>query len=1353
MAEGLEVSVLDGMQVSFNQVFHGPVELGRQRDGKESLYTVHRDGEHDRLIIARLEEGTVSRNHALIEPLSNQRVRVTSLGSRTTIRLEDGSNLGPGVSQDLPLPALLLLGVKRVRLRAPLSKGLAEPLDDLRRLQQPTLRPGGTASPELSALSLGETSRSISAFFNRADMDDGMVHQVVDWMTSTAQFLQTAIDSPDLFHKAAEALVQIVGLDRGSVLLLEDGRWRMVASLSAPHADQIAPRPSQHMLARILGEKRTFWQVPTDLLGASESLLGIESVIASPILNSKGDVIGALYGDCGMHRLIRGGRITRVEAMVVELLARGVATALARMELEQETLARRLQALLESGRDTRWVMHHLPALLKGRDPLKLARGQPAQKGSEQTDPRRLGEFELQSILGQGGMAVVYRARHLPTEREVALKAPLQTSTPQAQTRFEREIEALSRVRHPNLIRLLSAGKEGWRRYFAMELVEGTTLDVLRTVLAGEDFAGLMPPPDAFPHALQQASEKTWRGEQPLPALEKPLHRVRSPQPQPVLRQQTYARQVVSLLLGIVDAVHCLHEAGIIHRDLKPHNILITADGSRAVLIDLGLVKDAEGPSTLTRTGQFVGTPRYASPEQVRGSASLDRRSDIYTLGVTMWEQLTLKPMYSTAQSDSSAHATTATPPSEELLQQILEAEPRPIRTFQPAIPAKLDAIVLRCLRKRPAERYTTAVELAKDLRDFLATDSVEAQARALSPAFSSHTVITRYPAPIALAYRRFCRQREPTARLKMLFTALEATLRYLVTLAVCDLLQEKARDGHGTDLFPPHEAFDFLRRQRPISLGSRAETLCETARLLARVTSPFLPELAKVCAPRGVFMKEVIPRLVQMRNATAHEEGGVAVTSEECQELLREARPLLEGAFQQIQFVCDYPLGFVQKSRGSRPGADSHRYYFHSCMGAHIANTVEAAAVEIPTPLQEHVAFVVSRDGTRLLYLWPLLFERVAAHTQRHSLYVFEEIPDRHGAFLTRVRCAAIDFRDSWTDVLRAEPAGSHAWLADRLRALPSVAEVPSQRRLHEQLASPSGGKLVGQVLGPNRLLAVVATGGFSTVYAAEHTSTQQRVAVKVLESPEAQRHLARFRQEFEKLQQAGQHPHIIRCLDWGNPILANREYPWFSMEFALGGDLSGRIEDRRADHPGVVPWQDAQLRTEIVREFRAIVSAVSHLHSLGIVHRDIKPGNVLIMDDSELRLTDFGLVKDLSPGVVESRLEAAPVPSPHTSTGAVLGTRHYMAPEQERGQAVEKPADTYALGILLAELATGIRPHADTSVLSGSTLRRCPAVSQLSAPLRDFIGRCTDVEAAQRPANAALLLEAFEQLLTSPSA
>jgi serine/threonine-protein kinase len=158
------------------------------------------------------------------------------------------------------------------------------------------------------------------------------------------------------------------------------------------------------------------------------------------------------------------------------------------------------------------------------------------------------------------------------------------------------------------------------------------------------------------------------------------------------------------------------------------------------------------------------------------------------------------------------------------------------------------------------------------------------------------------------------------------------------------------------------------------------------------------------------------------------------------------------------------------------------------------------------------------------------------------------------------------------------------------------------------------------------------------------------------------------------------------------------------------------------------------------------VAEAVAHLHALDILHRDIKPGNILIMEDGGVRLSDFGLVKNLSPSGENLR------ENPRTSTGAVLGTEVYMAPEQEAGQEVEKPADVYSLGVLLAELATGQRPAPKRRATQGSTVADCPALERLPRPLAQLIRRCTDVKPDQRFPNAQAAVDEFARVVAAPA-
>jgi putative ABC transport system ATP-binding protein len=607
--------------------------------------------------------------------------------------------------------------------------------------------------------------------------------------------------------------------------------------------------------------------------------------------------------------------------------------------------------------------------------------------------------------------------------------------------------------------------------------------------------------------------------------------------------------------------------------------------------------------------------------------------------------------------------------------------------------------------------------------------------RSPDPAFSSLTVICRYPVPIALPYRRFYRQPDPTTRLQMLFAALEATLRYLVFLGLADLLICSS-----DDTTPPAlrgEAFEFLRSPRPMLLGKWAAALRELARALQEQPGRFLHELPLVCGAQNPLFGQAVGRLIDLRNnRLVHPEDGVPADAEKCREFLGPARSDLEQVLQHLQFLTAYPLGFSQRSPIAARQPGLHRYQLHSCTGAQPASTGAASILETPQPLPEDkVPFLVAPDGRRLLCLWPFLSQRVAVASERHTLYLFKEIADRKAAYLREIQSVAVDGCDRWPQVLCEAPARDLDWLCRRLREMPSVREDAPAERLQDRLGHHHEGRLVGQRLGRYRLLGVLGVGGFGTVYVAQEEESGQRVAVKVLESPQAGRLLARFEREIDKLRQAGAHPHVVQCLESGRD-----DYPWYAMEFAGGGDLAERIAERRpAD--GTLPWTDPAVRRDLVGEFRAVASAAAHLHRLGILHRDIKPANVLILEDGTLRLSDFGLVKSLDPSE-QSLLE------PASSIGAVLGTHGYMAPEQAFGLDVDARADVYALGVLLAELATGQRPRSVRAGGEGSPLNAWALLNELPPPLRRFILRCTDRNREERPADGRTVGDQFEQVL-----
>ena len=339
---------------------------------------------------------------------------------------------------------------------------------------------------------------------------------------------------------------------------------------------------------------------------------------------------------------------------------------------------------------------------------------------EGPQPRRMGEFELLSELGRGGMGIVYRAWQPSLGRQVALKSLLRAGDPKAEARFHREIHSLGRVEHPNLVKVYTSGAEADQWFYAMELVDGATLGAVCGRLQGRGSGASDVDLETWHATLSTACQEARAAEKPLSAPGEDERRPSAERPPSATAPsggRDYVRHVVELVRQAAEAAHALHEAGVIHRDIKPDNILVTPDGGQAVLMDLGLAQLAdESEGRLTRTRQFVGTLRYASPEQVL-SIPLDRRSDVYSLGATLWELLTLRPLFG---------ATDQTP-TPELMLKIQHGDPDGPRHLNPQVPEDLEAIVLKCLEKDRTRRYATASELSADLSRWLRGEPVQAQ--------------------------------------------------------------------------------------------------------------------------------------------------------------------------------------------------------------------------------------------------------------------------------------------------------------------------------------------------------------------------------------------------------------------------------------------------------------------------------------------------------------------------------------------------------------------------------------------------------------------------------------------------
>ena len=266
--------------------------------------------------------------------------------------------------------------------------------------------------------------------------------------------------------------------------------------------------------------------------------------------------------------------------------------------------------------------------------------------------RSVGDYRLTRVLGEGGMGVVFEGYHERLEQQVAVKMlhPSLMMDRQAHSRFVREAQALARLNHPNIVRLLNFLNTDDGCFIVMEFVDGRTIE---EVMAS---TGLVP-----------------------------------------------AKQAAEYFVQVLAAVRYAHSLGIIHRDIKPPNICVL-EGGQVKLLDFGTAK-VLGAQALTQDRMTIGTLVYMSPEQVCGRP-LDFRSDIYSLGVTIYEMVTGKLPH---ESDDEM----------DLIQQIVNAAAPPPSQHYPYVPKALEAIILRAIQKNPAKRFQSAEEFLLAIRDYM----------------------------------------------------------------------------------------------------------------------------------------------------------------------------------------------------------------------------------------------------------------------------------------------------------------------------------------------------------------------------------------------------------------------------------------------------------------------------------------------------------------------------------------------------------------------------------------------------------------------------------------------------------
>ncbi|MCA1685897.1 MAG: adenylate/guanylate cyclase domain-containing protein, partial [Planctomycetia bacterium] len=352
MSDSIEIRISDQERLLFSDEFAEPVELGRQSEGHEALYSKRFQTDRWRVAIAPLAEKTVSRRHVLIEPIPGRKARLTNQSAVVAFHLPDGSELKPGATRETMIPAFFSVGNKVVRVQPAEAEEFR-----LQMLTEQTGAPGRSAAQ----------GRLPLPPLPGAGTEGGEAERLVPWIQAFVEVLQSAVESNELYRTAARSVVDLVGLDTGRALVYDKGGWTTLES-GPGSGGEAEWAPSRKILDRLIRERRTFWQDPKESGMELESLAGVNLVVAAPILNRRGEVIGALYGERRPGGRSAGlPKIRKLDALLVELLASGVAAGLTRIEQEKAAVAARVQFEQFFTPELAEELAARPDLLKGRD--------------------------------------------------------------------------------------------------------------------------------------------------------------------------------------------------------------------------------------------------------------------------------------------------------------------------------------------------------------------------------------------------------------------------------------------------------------------------------------------------------------------------------------------------------------------------------------------------------------------------------------------------------------------------------------------------------------------------------------------------------------------------------------------------------------------------------------------------------------------------------------------------------------------------------------------------------------------------------------------------------------------------
>lgn len=841
---------------------------------------------------------------------------------------------------------------------------------------------------------------------------------------------------------------------------------------------------------------------------------------------------------------------------------------------------------------------------------------------------------------EGALGQVWVGRDHQLNRDVALKvvAPDRLNPSAAERQLVVEAQVTGQLEHPNIVPVYELGRRA---------EDGRPFYAMR--LLGEQTLG-----DAIARHHQNRS---------------------AGRPDPLSR-----RRLLGSFLGVCNAVAYAHSRGVIHRDLKPENVVLGHFGE-VYLIDWGLARLLRSPNDDTArvtvsvadgveapaSGRGPGTPAYMAPEQAANRSELmGIATDVYGLGAILFELLTGKAPHEIHEGDKL----------EVVLQRIAEKESPSAREREPAVPPALDQICARAMARVPEDRYPGAAELGAAVQRWLDEEPIAAYRAAVS---YFERLVEQFP-----------RMRSYREGLACNLVNLGLVLSGLDRNADSELAY-RAAIGYFEALTSAHPLVPNYRAQ----LAAARLHLRNTLLVLGRQADA--EEMNRAALADYEKLIQALPGDRHYRSQLASVLSVLGHAPEEVQRRLKDLGPEEEPE-------DDAQAGGAQGGPSDTPTPPA---------------PAEAAA-ELPS--QEPAASGESNDDL-LFGVLALQMDFVNREQYLEALQVWMTDRTRPLAYLLLEQGALTADQLGLVEAMvrrqreplpasgdaAGPPSVAGASVGDQLRSLAGVSDNPATMNLQDSVPGPFAtippqafgtSPLLGEASsGPRyRLLRRHATGGLGEVFVAEDESLGREVAIKQMRNASATAaSTALFVREAEITAQL-EHPSIVPVYSLGRQADGR---PYYAMRFIRGDTYHSALRRFHADTPPTASATRTLGFRKLLGSLIEVCNAVAYAHKRGVIHRDIKPHNILLGPFGETLLVDWGLAKVLAHPDPSEVVQSADLPvrprqeAPYESEGTLMGTPSFMSPEQAQGRANQLgPAtDIYSLGATLYVLLTGHEP------------------------------------------------------------